>query len=603
MASATSESVRAHLDACSDCRLRVERLRAGIVELQCVAVQDPGGVAPASAATASPAGANDRASETQPVGAASSIDTEPDESPDRPATIGRYRIVDQLDAGGQATVYRAVHPSLPRDLVIKIAHEPASIDRSLLRSDAAILCELDHPNLVRVYDLDMHEGRPFVVMEFVRGRNLKQIAEQSLPPDRQAAAWVAEVAGALEYAHRCGIIHQDIKPHNILLDESGRPRLIDFGVARWQHGWTESHGGPSGGTLAFMAPEQARGEAHRISAASDIFALGGVLYFLLSGKVPFPGATRSEQWQRASQCDFDRGALSESAVPRSLQRIVLRAMAAEPDARFVSAGAMAKALDAFLARPRRVALASATLLVAALAVAASALWPRLRPGLLPAAGNDRADAAPSPPTSIPGKGGRVREPLRVESFQVILHQRTADDPAGPIGANVLASRSNQDARIKARLNMPAYCFLIALNPDGSNELCVPEDQAVAPSRTAMIDYPTDATSGFALTDGLGTQAFVLVVSEKPLGPYAQWSASGFDALPWKPVGDAGVWRYDGHSFDRDVERGGVRRLADLPPPLEATCRALQAGPGISAIRAVAFPVRARDKSKVQERSN
>jgi hypothetical protein len=352
-----------------------------------------------------------------------------------------------------------------------------------------------------------------------------------------------------------------------------------------------------------MAPEQARGETHRISAASDIFALGGVLYFLFTGKTPFPGATRSEQWQRASQCAFDRAALSSSAVPRSLERIVLSAMAAEPDARFVSAGEMANALDAFLARPRRLALAAAALVLAALAVAASALWPRLRPGLAPAAGNGRAEAATSPSTPNPAKSAGVREPMRVDSFQVILHQRTADDPAGPIGANVFASRSNQDARIKARLNTPAYCFLIALNPDGSTELCVPEDQAVAPSKTAMIEYPTDATSGFALIDGLGTQAFVLVVSEKPLGTYSQWSASGFDVLPWKPVGDAGVWRYDGRSFDRDVERGGVRRLADLPLPLEATCRALQAGPGISAIRAVAFPVRARDKPKVQEQSD
>ncbi len=96
----------------------------------------------------------------------------------RPESIGRYRIVGELDSGGQAAVYRAVHPTLPRDLAIKIAHEPTEIDRSLLRGDAEILCELDHPNLVRVHDLDVHDGRPFVAMEFVRGRNLHQVAEQ-----------------------------------------------------------------------------------------------------------------------------------------------------------------------------------------------------------------------------------------------------------------------------------------------------------------------------------------------------------------------------------------------------------------------------------------
>ena len=131
--------------------------------------------------------------EIEPVGE-SSTSLKPKEPQPRPESIGRYRIVGELDSGGQASVYRAVHPTLPRDLAIKIAHDSSSIDSSLLRSDAAILSELDHPNLVRVYDLDVHEGRPFIAMEFVRGRNLKQVAEQSGPTVRRAAAWMAEVA-------------------------------------------------------------------------------------------------------------------------------------------------------------------------------------------------------------------------------------------------------------------------------------------------------------------------------------------------------------------------------------------------------------------------
>src|SRR5262249_17303710 len=153
-------------------------------------------------------------------------------------SIGRYRVIGHLESGGQASVYRAAHPTLPRDLAIKIAHLPSTIDHSLLRSDAEILCELDHPTLVRVYDLDLHERRPFVAMEFVRGPTLRQLAEQAPPPARQAAAWVAEIARALESIHRRGVVHQDIKPSNLLLDESGRPRLIDFGLARWRHAWS-----------------------------------------------------------------------------------------------------------------------------------------------------------------------------------------------------------------------------------------------------------------------------------------------------------------------------------------------------------------------------
>jgi hypothetical protein len=477
-----------------------------------------------------------------------------------------------------------VHPTLPRDLAIKIAYEPSPIDRSLLRGDAAILCELDHPNLVRVYDLEVHEGRPFVVMEFVRGRNLKQVAEQSRPSARQAAAWVAEIARALEYAHRRGVVHQDIKPQNILLDESGRPRLIDFGMARWRHAWSDGQAGPSGGTLAFMAPEQARGESERIGAPSDLFALGGVLHFLLTGQAPFGGETRDEQWRRAIHCDFDRSALRTKRVPDRLERIVLKAMAAEPGDRYASAEEMAGALDAFGRRPRRLALQAGVLLLGALVFGIWSLWWRPARESTPAPRIPLSDVHSGPTSAQPAS-----QSLRIESFQVVLHRRAPDDPVGLVGINAFAGRFAQDARIQARLSRPAYCFLIALNPDGSTQLCDPETPATAPVATTTIDYPSDPGSGFGLTDGVGTQAFVLVTSAKPLPPYAQWSRK-LGSLPWKPVAAEDVWRYDGRSFDRDTRRGEVRPLADLPPPLEAACRALQRGPDIEAIRALAFPV-------------
>jgi hypothetical protein len=183
---------------------------------------------------------------------------------------------------------------------------------------------------------------------------------------------------------------------------------------------------------------------------------------------------------------------------------------------------------------------------------------------------------------------------RIESFQVTLHRRAPGDPAGLIGIDAFAGRFSQDARVQARLSLPAYCFLIALNPDGSIQLCSPKMPATAPAATTTIDYPSDPGSGFALTDGVGTQAFVLVASGRPLPPYAEWSRK-LGVLPWKAVSAEDVWRYDGRSFDRDTRRGDVRPLADLPPPLEAACRAFQAGPGIETIRALAFPVQPHQK--------
>jgi serine/threonine protein kinase len=545
------------------------------------------------------------------------------------------------------------------------------------------------------------------------------------------------------------VVHQDIKPQNILLDDSGRPRLIDFGMARWRHAWSDSQAGPSGGTLAFMAPEQARCESERIGAASDIFALGGVLYFLLTGQVPFGGETRDESWRRAINCDFDRSALRAKGIPHRLERIVLKAMAAQPEERYASAAEMAGALDAFCQRPRRLALPAGILLLGALAFGIWSLGsrpareaeptPRIDPGdavgrsarhvpKAPAAGHaddtvispvsltanrDRqgkyaeaesllrkalairiktmgeghpstaesytnlafnldaqgkhAEAEPllrkaldislkalgegHPQTAtsynnlafnlyaqarqaeaedlyrrardirprvpgqdhpdtlqkspadlavnlsdVPPSGKPAPQSLRIESFQFALYRRGPEDPKGLVGIDAFAARFSQDVRGQVRLSMPAHCFLIALNPDGLTQLCYPESPTTAPAATTTIDYPSDPASGFGLTDGVGTQAFVLVASGKPLPPYAEWSRK-LGNLPWKPVATEDVWRYDGHSFDRDTQRGAVRPLSDLPPPLEAACRALKAGPGVDAIQALTFPVRPQQEAK------
>jgi serine/threonine protein kinase len=592
MGSTVPEPVRLHVDDCADCRLRVDRLRAELSAVRNVAAELPvaGGAATAAVAAIAETTSEPSATESPEE---DFEDPEPTEPRARPESIGRYRVVGELDSGGQAEVYRAVHPTLPRDLAIKIAHEPSAIDRSLLRGDAEVLCELDHPNLVRVHDLDIHDGRPFVVMEFVRGRNLHQVAEQARPSPYQAAAWVAEIARALAYVHGRGVVHQDVKPKNIMLDESGRPRLIDFGMARWRHAWSGRRAGPSGGTLAFMAPEQARGESKRVGEPSDLFGLGGVLYYLLTGKTPFGGGTRNEQWRRASQCDFDREALRAKGVPRRLERIVLKAMAAEPEDRYASAVDLADALDDFARRPRRLALEAAALLLAALAVVAWSLWlrpawesnPKTTAGSAPHATPIRPEPAPSvagpPPTP----------PLRIESLQVELHGRVPGDPVGIIGVNIFAGRLDEDVRVRAQLGAPGYCYLIALNPDGSVQPCYPGNSRTVPSSTTEIDFPNEPGSGFGLTEGAGTQVFVLIASAKPLPSYDEWSWRMGDP-PWKPARTDTVWRYDGRRFESDRERGEVRPLAHLPPSLDAACRALQAGHGVEAIRAVAFPVKA-----------
>src|SRR5262249_50859623 len=147
-----------------------------------------------------------------------------------PSRIGKYLIVATLGSGGQGTVYRAVHPTLGKELVIKLARSPLRgrpAERGGLVAEGRLLGELGHPDLVRVIDLACHEDRPFLAMEYVPGRTLSQYAEQHRIALRQAAAIVASAARAAAAAHRRGIVHRDIKPANILIDGQGRPRLID----------------------------------------------------------------------------------------------------------------------------------------------------------------------------------------------------------------------------------------------------------------------------------------------------------------------------------------------------------------------------------------
>ena len=300
--------------------------------------------------------------------------------PEMPEMIGKYHLVSVLDAGGQAEVYRALHPTLAKELVIKLGRGPSPLDRAetdRLAAEARLLAELDHPNLGRVYDLDVYQGRPYVVMEYIRGLTLQQYVEQHPLSARDTARLLAKIARAVAVAHAKGVVHQDIKPKNIMIDESGQPRIIDFGLARLRHAWSETFVEPGSvsGTIQFMAPEQARGETDQVNHRADIFALGAVLYWLLIGKSPFGGGSVHEALDRACRCAFDAARLQGPKVPRRLREICLRAMSAAPAARYASADDMASELERFAAGAgRRKWLIAAAVGAAGLVLAAVGLW-------------------------------------------------------------------------------------------------------------------------------------------------------------------------------------------------------------------------------------
>jgi serine/threonine protein kinase len=284
-----------------------------------------------------------------------------------PETIGKYKVFATIAEGGQAAVYEAFHPTLKIHVAIKwskVAAPPDSGRRQRLLDEGRILVGLHHPYLARVYDLDFHEDRPFVVLEYVRGQNLKQWARDRAVSPRQAALLVAQSAAAVGAANRAGVIHQDLKPENIVVTPDGTPRVIDFGLARRQDAWVgEEERLSSGGTPEYMAPEQAGGHGGQVSARTDVFGLGALLYFLLT-KRPLYAGNLAQCLEQARQGSWDRNLLKTNGVPWVLRSICSRAMAAVPTDRYATAEALAAALRRWLWLPRALLLlAGAAVLV------------------------------------------------------------------------------------------------------------------------------------------------------------------------------------------------------------------------------------------------
>ena len=222
-----------HVESCTACRMRLKLLNREIAELRSLSHDST----PALPRTVVPAGG---------IAAAAS-----------PTTIGRYVVVGDLGSGGQADVFRVVDPELGRYLVLKRSRRLA-VDavgrRDALLSEGRLLADLDHPGLVRIFDVGIHDGRAYLVLEHVPGRNLEQIFKDKRPSAHDAARLVAAVAGVVAYAHSRGVVHGDITPRNILIDGDDRPRLIDFGLSKMENAWGEDSG-PRGGTPEFLPPE------------------------------------------------------------------------------------------------------------------------------------------------------------------------------------------------------------------------------------------------------------------------------------------------------------------------------------------------------------
>ncbi len=267
-----------------------------------------------------------------------------------PERIGRYRIERVLGKGGFGLVYLAQDDQLSRPVAIKVPHRKL-VDRredaAAYLTEARTVANLDHPHIVPVFDVGCTEQFPcFVVSKYIDGTDLATRLKQSRLSIHETVELVATVAEALHHAHKQGLVHRDIKPGNILLDKSSRPFVADFGLAlREQDVGTASR---YAGTPAYMSPEQARGEGHRVDGRSDIFSLGVVLYELLVGRRPFRGDSQAELMEQVTRLEPRPPRQYDDSLPKELERICLKSLSKRASERYTTAKDMADDLRHFL---------------------------------------------------------------------------------------------------------------------------------------------------------------------------------------------------------------------------------------------------------------
>lgn len=324
--------------------------------------------------------------------------------------LGKYKLLDHLGTGGMSSVYLAEHVLMQRRVAIKVLPKERVDDTSYLarfHREAQAAAALDHHNIVRAYDVDNDGNNHYFVMEYVDGRDLQRIVKEDGPLSYVAAAdYIRQAAEGLAHAHQAGLIHRDVKPANLLVDQKNVVKLLDLGLARFtdekKASLTVVYDENVLGTADYLAPEQAL-DSHGVDARADIYGLGCSMYFLLTGHPPFPGGTLPQRLMMHQKQPPPDIHIDRPDAPQDLIDVCMKMIAKKPSQRYQSATEVAEALAAWLVHHGQTVQSGGSGLSSARLVGAVSGEASGRAGGLP---SPKPAKGPPPPPRDPGEAGR-----------------------------------------------------------------------------------------------------------------------------------------------------------------------------------------------------
>jgi WD40 repeat protein len=500
-------------------------------------------------------------------------------------SIPGYEIRRELGSGGMGVVYLAYDPRLKRQVAIKVVRGGSFArqeELARIHTEAQAVARLRHPNIAQVYEVGEHPDGPYLVLEYLEGGSLDWKLAGKPQPARDAAALVEALARAMHHAHGQGVVHRDLKPANVVLTADGTPKVTDFGLAkRLGEGTGVTSSGAVLGTASYMPPEQARGELNRIGPAADVYALGALLYELLTGRPPFQGASAAETTLQVLTEDPVSPRRLQPRLPRDLETICLKSLEKKPERRYASAKALADDLARFLAgepteaRPtgawerglkwarRRPAVAALTALTAGVALFGFGMvtwqWQEAERA------RSRAERAQGQTEAARAEEAEERRRYQRLSVNLAVDQGLRLCEEGDVGRGLLHLARTLEA---ARDGQEGWQRVIRTNLDAwAHSLC--SLQECLPHRGRVLAAAWSPDGRFVLTGCTDRKALVWDVATgepvgEPLGHPARVNAVAFSpdgstmltgtGEPGGPTGAAWLW-------DR-----ATRRL--VRPPLE-----------------------------------